>query len=61
MAANEPYDIIIRGFIAGEKFDRILVSATADEFPSELTEHLKVDGKLEGVEHYGFTFVPLIF
>lgn len=66
--------------IVGEKFDRILVSAAANEFPSELTEQLKVggklvipvqnsiyevtkkeDGKLEGVEHYGFTFVPLIF
>lgn len=66
--------------IVGEKFDRILVSAAADEFPSELTEQLKIggklvipvqnsiyevtkneEGKLEGVEHYGFTFVPLIF
>ena len=66
--------------IVGEKFDRILVSAAADEFPKELTRQLKVGGKLvvpvrnsiyevtkkengeiEGVEHYGFTFVPLIF
>ena len=66
--------------IVGERFDRILVSAAAEEFPSELTEQLKVGGKLiipvknsiyevtkkeneklEGVEHYGFTFVPLIF
>lgn len=62
-----------------EKFDRILVSAAANEFPSELTEQLKhsgklvipvknsiyeitkkADDKLEGVEHYGFSFVPLI-
>jgi protein-L-isoaspartate(D-aspartate) O-methyltransferase len=66
--------------IVGEKFDRILVSAAADEFPKELTKQLKVDGKLvvpvrnsifevtkkesgelEAVEHYGFTFVPLIY
>ena len=66
--------------IAGEKFDRILVSAAADKFPIELTEQLHVGGKLvipvrnsiyevtkkeggklHGVEHYGFTFVPLIF
>ncbi|MCD6433451.1 MAG: protein-L-isoaspartate O-methyltransferase [Sulfurimonas sp.] len=66
--------------IVGEKFNRILVSAAAEEFPSKLTEQLKVggklvipiknsiyevtkkeNGKLEGVEHYGFTFVPLIF
>ncbi|OIP53503.1 MAG: protein-L-isoaspartate O-methyltransferase [Helicobacteraceae bacterium CG2_30_36_10] len=65
--------------VVGEKFDRILVSAAADKFPSELAEQLKVDGKLvipvqnsiyevtknkdgklEGVEYYGFTFVPLI-
>ena len=32
--------------IVGEKFDRILVSAAADKFPSELTEQLKVGGKL---------------
>jgi len=66
--------------IVGEKFDRILVSAAAEEFPTELTQQLKVGGKLvipvrssiyeirkkesgelEGKEHYGFTFVPLIF
>ena len=65
--------------IVGEKFDRILVSAAAEEFPTELTQQLKVggklvipvrssiyeitkkeSGKLEGKEHYGFTFVPLI-
>ncbi|NOR58883.1 MAG: L-isoaspartyl protein carboxyl methyltransferase [Sulfurimonas sp.] len=66
--------------IPGEKFDRILVSAAADEFPIELTEQLKNNGKLvipisssiyeitkkenaevEVIEHYGFTFVPLIY
>lgn len=66
--------------IVGEKFDSILVSAAAKEFPSELIEQLRVGGKLvipvknsiyeitkrentkiEMVEHYGFTFVPLIF
>jgi protein-L-isoaspartate(D-aspartate) O-methyltransferase len=66
--------------IVGEKFDRILVSAAADEFPSELTHQLKIggklvipvqnsifevtkkeNGKLDALEHYGFTFVPLIF
>lgn len=66
--------------IEGEKFDRILVSAAAKEFPYELKNQLKVGGKivipvqnsiyemtkdesgeLDGVEHYGFTFVPLIF
>lgn len=66
--------------IVGEKFDRILVSAAANKFPTELTEQLKVGGKLvipvgnsiyeinkrengdiESIEHYGFTFVPLIF
>lgn len=66
--------------IVGEKFDRILVSAAADEFPKELTKQLRVGGKLvvpvrnsifevtkkeddelEAIEHYGFTFVPLIF
>lgn len=66
--------------IPGEKFDRILVSAAADNFPSELTHQLKVggklvipvknsifevtkqeDGKVDTLEHYGFTFVPLIY
>jgi len=66
--------------LIGEKFDRILVSAAADEFPHELVKQLNVGGKivipvgnsiyemtksysgeLDGVEHYGFTFVPLIF
>jgi len=66
--------------IQNEKFDRILVSAAADKFPSELTKQLKNGGKLvipvrssiyeitkrendefEVKEHYGFTFVPLIF
>ena len=65
--------------IVGEKFDRILVSASAKEFPIELTRQLKVGGKLvipvgntiyevtkkendelDSIEHYGFTFVPLI-
>lgn len=32
--------------IEGEKFDRILVSAAANEFPLELTKQLKVGGKL---------------
>lgn len=32
--------------IAGEKFDRILVSAAADELPHELIKQLKVGGKL---------------
>lgn len=32
--------------IPNEKFDRILVSAAAEEFPSELTAQLKIDGKL---------------
>jgi len=32
--------------IPNEKFDRILVSASADEFPSELTTQLRVGGKL---------------
>jgi protein-L-isoaspartate(D-aspartate) O-methyltransferase len=64
----------------GEKFDRILVSAAADEFPTELIEQLKTNGRLvipvknsiyevtkkeygeaEIIEHYGFTFVPLIY
>lgn len=66
--------------IEGETFDRILVSAAAEEFPYELKNQLKVGGKivipvqnsiyemtkdengeLDGVEHYGFTFVPLIY
>lgn len=66
--------------IEGEKFDRILVSAAAEEFPYGLKNQLKVGGKivipvqnsiyemtkdengeLDGVEHYGFTFVPLIY
>lgn len=66
--------------VPGEKFDRILVSAAADEFPTELLEQLKNNGKLvipirnsiyeitkkengevEAIEHYGFTFVPLIY
>lgn len=32
--------------IVGETFDRILVSAAADEFPKELTKQLKIGGKL---------------
>ena len=32
--------------IPNEKFDRILVSASADKFPSELTTQLRVGGKL---------------
>ncbi|MFA6137874.1 MAG: protein-L-isoaspartate O-methyltransferase [Sulfurimonas sp.] len=66
--------------MVGEEFDRILVSAAADEFPYELTKQLKIggklvipvrdsvyeirkneSGKLEAREHYGFSFVPLIF
>lgn len=66
--------------IEGEMFERILVSAAAEEFPYELKNQLKVGGKivipvqnsiyemtkdengeLDGVEHYGFTFVPLIY
>ncbi len=66
--------------IPGEKFDRILVSASADDFPSELAQQLKTggrlvipvldsiyeitkkeNGELDGIRHYGFTFVPLIF
>lgn len=66
--------------IPGEEFDRILVSAAAQQFPHELTEQLRVNGKLvipvrnsiyevtkrddgtlDSVEHYGFTFVPLIY
>ena len=61
-------------------FDRILVSAAADEFPYKLVKQLNVGGKivipvgnsvyemtkkengeLDGVEHYGFSFVPLIY
>lgn len=66
--------------IKGEEFERILVSAAADEFPQELIKQLKIGGKivipvqnsiyemtknangeLEGVEHYGFAFVPLLY
>lgn len=66
--------------LVGETFDRILVSAAANEFPLKLTQQLNIggklvipvknsifeitkkeDGELQGVEHYGFTFVPLIF
>ena len=66
--------------IVNEKFDRILVSAAAEEFPTKLTAQLKRGGKLvipvknsiyevrktengelQAKEHYGFTFVPLIF
>ncbi|MCD6342182.1 MAG: protein-L-isoaspartate O-methyltransferase [Spirochaetaceae bacterium] len=66
--------------LPGETFDRILVSASADEFPADLTSQLKTGGKLvipvldsiyeitkkengelDGLRHYGFTFVPLIF
>ncbi|MDD2449080.1 MAG: methyltransferase domain-containing protein [Sulfurimonas sp.] len=66
--------------IPTEKFDRILVSAAADELPHELIEQLKPsakliipikssifeitkkeDGSFESNEHYGFTFVPLIY
>ncbi|WP_373001534.1 protein-L-isoaspartate O-methyltransferase [Sulfurimonas sp.] len=65
--------------VPGEKFDRILVSAAADELPTQLIGQLKDNGKLvvpvrssiyeitksengkvEALEHYGFTFVPLI-
>lgn len=60
-------------------FNRILVSAGAEEFPHELAQQLKIGGKLvipirssiyeisklengelKAVEHYGFSFVPLI-
>jgi len=66
--------------LEGETFDRILVSAAAQEFPLKLTQQLNIGGRLvipiknsiyeivkkengeiEGIEHYGFTFVPLIF
>ncbi|MBA3025750.1 MAG: protein-L-isoaspartate O-methyltransferase [Sulfurimonas sp.] len=66
--------------LPNETFDRILVSAAAEEFPHELARQLKVGGKLvipiqssifeitklqngelKAVEHYGFSFVPLIF
>lgn len=65
--------------LPNETFDRILVSAAAEEFPNELAQQLKVGGKLvipirssiyeitkmrngelKAVEHYGFSFVPLI-
>jgi len=32
--------------VVGEKFDRILVSAAAEEFPDELINQLETDGKL---------------
>jgi protein-L-isoaspartate(D-aspartate) O-methyltransferase len=66
--------------ITGEKFDRILVSAAAKEFPYMLIDQLKVgaklvipvqnsvievtkreNGKFETKEHYGFSFVPLVY
>jgi len=66
--------------ICDEKFDRILVSAAAREFPYELASQLKIGGKivipvqssvyeitkkengeLQSIEHYGFSFVPLIY
>jgi protein-L-isoaspartate(D-aspartate) O-methyltransferase len=66
--------------IPTEKFDRILVSAAADELPHELIEQLKPsakliipikssifeitkkeDGGFDAKEHYGFSFVPLIY
>lgn len=66
--------------VKGETFERILVSAAADEFPQELSKQLNIGGKivipvqnsvyemtkkengeLEGVEHYGFVFVPLLY
>ena len=66
--------------IVDEKFDRILVSAAAADFPHELAKQLNIgakivipiqnsifemtkgeNGGLEGVEHYGFNFVPLIY
>lgn len=66
--------------IPNKQFDRILVSAAADEFPHQLASQLKVGGKLvipignyifevtkkdndelKVIEHYGFSFVPLIF
>ncbi|EQB34338.1 hypothetical protein M947_11250 [Sulfurimonas hongkongensis] len=66
--------------IPREKFERILVSAAADELPFELIKQLKVGGRLvipvrnsifeiikkedesfDANEHYGFTFVPLIY
>ncbi|MBU1927753.1 protein-L-isoaspartate O-methyltransferase [bacterium] len=65
--------------IPNETFDRILVSAAAEEFPYELMHQLKIGGKLvipirssiyeitkvengelKALEHYGFSFVPLI-
>ncbi|MDD5372597.1 MAG: protein-L-isoaspartate O-methyltransferase [Sulfurimonas sp.] len=66
--------------IKGGMFDRILVSAAADEFPHKLAKQLNIGGKivipvrnsiyemtkkengeLDGVERYGFSFVPLIY
>lgn len=66
--------------IQDKKFDKILVSAAAEEIPYELTKQLKdggklvipvkssiyeitkeENGKLGILEHYGFTFVPLIY
>lgn len=66
--------------IPGEKFDRILVSAAAEEFPQELIGQLKPggklvvpvrnsiyevtkreDGRVDSIEHYGFSFVPLVY
>jgi protein-L-isoaspartate(D-aspartate) O-methyltransferase len=34
------------GWPEGAQFDRILVSASADEFPEELMEQLNISGKL---------------
>lgn len=66
--------------LPSEKFDKILVSASAQEFPTKLTQQLKIGGKLvipvgdyifevtkraddelEVLEHYGYSFVPLIY
>lgn len=65
--------------IPDKKFDKILVSAAAEEIPYELAKQLKdggklvipvkssiyeitkENGKLRTLEHYGFTFVPLIY
>lgn len=66
--------------IPDKKFDKILVSAAAEEIPYELAKQLKdggklvipvrssiyeitkeESGKLRTLEHYGFTFVPLIY
>ena len=66
--------------IKEKKFDKILVSASAQEFPSGLLDQLKnggnlvipirdsiylyhknADGEIMSRQHWGFSFVPLIY